>query len=51
MLRLTQQEQKVLIVLVFLLLLGLAVKSWKTAHPPPPAANHLTGKHARPEFR
>jgi hypothetical protein len=34
MLHLTQQEQKVVLVLIFLFLTGLAVKSWRAAHPP-----------------
>ena len=35
---LTRQEQTVLFTLLFLVLLGLAVKTYRTAAPPPPAA-------------
>ena len=35
---LTKEQQKVLCVILFLLLTGLAVKTWRTAHPPQPAA-------------
>ncbi|HHY86783.1 MAG TPA: hypothetical protein GYA07_14805 [Verrucomicrobia bacterium] len=38
MLRLTRQEQLVLCIVVGLLLVGWAVKAWRTAHPPEPAA-------------
>ncbi len=31
---LTQREQMVMAVVLFLLLTGLAVKAWRTAHPP-----------------
>jgi hypothetical protein len=31
---LTKEQQKVLCVILFLLLVGLAVKTWRTAHPP-----------------
>ncbi|HWN94702.1 MAG TPA: hypothetical protein VNT99_06705 [Methylomirabilota bacterium] len=31
---LTNEQQKVLCVILFLLLVGLAVKTWRTAHPP-----------------
>ena len=31
---LTQEQQKVLCVILLLLLTGLAVKTWRTAHPP-----------------
>lgn len=31
---LTSEQQKVLCVIVLLLLVGLAVKTWRTAHPP-----------------
>jgi hypothetical protein len=31
---LTREQQKVLCVILFLLLTGLAVKTWRTAHPP-----------------
>jgi hypothetical protein len=31
---LTKEQQKVLCVVVLLLLVGLAVKTWRTAHPP-----------------
>jgi len=34
-LRLTKQEQLVLCVVLSLLLVGWAVKAWRTAHPPP----------------
>ena len=30
---LTKEQQKVLCVIVLLLLMGLAVKTWRTAHP------------------
>jgi hypothetical protein len=36
--RLTKQEQLVLCIVVGLLLTGLAVKTYRTAHPPPPPA-------------
>jgi len=36
--RLTRQEQMVLCVIVSLLLIGWAAKAWRTAHPPPAAA-------------
>jgi hypothetical protein len=31
---LTKEQQKVLLIIVFLLLTGLAVKTWRTMHPP-----------------
>ncbi|MDP7011114.1 MAG: hypothetical protein QF685_07020 [Verrucomicrobiota bacterium] len=31
---LTAQEQKVLAIVLFLLLVGMAVKTWRTANPP-----------------
>ena len=31
---LTEQEQKVLAIVLFLLLMGMAVKTWRTANPP-----------------
>jgi hypothetical protein len=31
---LTKEQQKVLCVILFLLLTGLAVKTWRTTHPP-----------------
>ena len=31
---LTKEQQKVLCMVVLLLLIGLAVKTWRTAHPP-----------------
>jgi hypothetical protein len=31
---LTKEQQKVLCVILLLLLVGLAVKTWRTAHPP-----------------
>ena len=31
---LTKEQQKVLAVILLLLLTGLAVKTWRTAHPP-----------------
>lgn len=31
---LTKEQQKVLCVILLLLLTGLAVKTWRTAHPP-----------------
>ena len=31
---LTGQEQKVLAIVLFLLLVGMAVKTWRTANPP-----------------
>lgn len=31
---LTKEQQTVLCVIIFLLLTGLAVKTWRTAHPP-----------------
>ncbi len=34
---LTKQEQLVLCIVLGLLLTGLAVKTWRTAHPPTPA--------------
>lgn len=36
---LTKEQQKVLCVIVLLLLTGLAVKTWRTAHPPKLAAD------------
>jgi hypothetical protein len=36
---LTRQQQFVLCVVVFLLLLGMAVKAWRTAHPFPEPAS------------
>ncbi len=38
MLNLTRQEQGVLAVVLGLVLVGLVVKAWRTAHPPAPAA-------------
>ncbi len=38
MLRLTKQEQTVLAVVLGLLLVGWAVKAYRTAHPPPLSA-------------
>jgi hypothetical protein len=35
---LTKQEQLFLVIVVGLLLTGWAVKTWRTAHPPAPAA-------------
>ena len=35
---LTKEQQKVLGVILLLLLTGLAVKTWRTAHPPKTAA-------------
>jgi len=35
---LTKQEQLVLCIVLGLLLTGWAVKTWRTAHPPAPAA-------------
>ena len=35
---LTKEQQKVLCVILLLLLTGLAVKTWRTAHPPKQAA-------------
>ncbi len=35
---LTKEQQKVLGVILLLLLTGLAVKTWRTAHPPQAAA-------------
>jgi hypothetical protein len=35
---LTKQEQLVLCIVLGLLLTGWAVKTWRTAHPPPAAA-------------
>jgi len=31
---LTEQEQKVLAIVLFLLLVGMTVKTWRTANPP-----------------
>ncbi len=39
---LTKEQQKVLCVILLLLLTGLAVKTWRTAHPP----KNLTGQTA-----
>jgi len=39
--RLTKQEQLVLCIVVGLLLTGWAVKAYRTAHPPQPAAEML----------
>jgi hypothetical protein len=36
--RLTKQEQLVLCIVVGLLLMGWAVKTYRAAHPPPPAS-------------
>ena len=36
---LTQDQQKVLCVILLLLLTGLAVKTWRTAHPPEQATS------------
>ncbi len=38
MVYLTRQEQRVLAVVLGLLLVGLAVKAWRTAHAPAPPA-------------
>ena len=38
MVQLTSQEQRVLMVLIGLLLVGLAVRAWRTAHAAPPVA-------------
>jgi ABC-type transport system involved in cytochrome c biogenesis permease subunit len=35
--RLTKQEQLVICTILGLLLVGWAVKAWRTAHPPTPA--------------
>jgi len=35
---LTKEQQKVLCVILLLLLTGLAVKTWRTAHPPKQAS-------------
>jgi len=41
MLHLTKQEQLVLCVIIGLLLVGWAVKTWHTANPPPPAVEQV----------
>ena len=41
MMHLTKQEQLVLCVIIGLLLVGWAVKTWRTAHPPPLAAEQV----------
>jgi len=38
MFKLTKQQQQFLCVVLLLLLTGWAVKAWRTAHPPLPAA-------------
>ena len=45
MIHLTKQEQWVLFIVMMLLLLGLAVKTWRTAHPPTAAAASESAKH------
>jgi len=47
MIRLTRQEQLVLCVVLGLLLTGLTVKLYRTAHPPATATEPLTTQHAR----
>jgi hypothetical protein len=42
MIRLTKQEQLVLGIVLGLLLTGWAVKTYRTAHPPVPAAQTAT---------
>ncbi|HYV27891.1 MAG TPA: hypothetical protein VFA77_10185 [Candidatus Eisenbacteria bacterium] len=42
MLYLTRQQQTVLAIVLFLLLTGLAVKVFRTAHPPQPAPSPVT---------
>jgi len=42
MVHLTKQEQLVITIIVGLLLVGWAVKTWRTANPPPrPATEHV----------
>jgi hypothetical protein len=38
---LTKQEQTVLCVIIGLLLVGWAVQTWRTAHPPAPAMDQV----------
>ena len=38
---LTKQEQLVLCAILGLLLVGWAVKTWRTANPPPPAVEQV----------
>lgn len=38
---LTKQEQLVLCAVIGLLLVGWVVKTWRTAHPPPPAVEQV----------
>ena len=46
MLRLTKQERTVLTVVILLLLTGLAVKAWRTAHPPKTQNAEALPRHA-----
>ena len=41
MVRLTKQEQLVISIIIGLLLVGWAVKTYRTANPPEPAAEQL----------
>jgi len=51
MLPLTKQEQLVLCLVLSLLMVGWAVKAWRTAHPPTPLNQQVNLKlHASPEF-
>ena len=41
MVRLTKQEQLVISIIIGLLLVGWAVKTWRTANPPAPAVEQV----------
>ena len=46
---LTKEQQKVLCVILLLLLVGLAVKTWRTAHPSAQVGQvQKTNEHQRP---
>jgi len=48
MLRLTEQERKVVVVIIFLLLVGWGVKAWRENQPlPSPAAQSIADEHNR----
>jgi hypothetical protein len=45
---LTKEQQKVLCVILFLLLTGLAVRTWRTAHPPKHLAPQTSAQQQKP---
>jgi hypothetical protein len=45
---LTNEQQKVLCVILLLLLTGLAVKTWRTAHPPRTLTGETTAQQQKP---